>query len=392
MKYAICCFLICTTGFSSAGTSGQPIDQDTLQVLLLENKDIQIASTQAINDMYNFKFDRAEQQFRWIKQRYPEHPIAYFLLGLSQWWKINTDIDNTQYDDRFLAYIDSAIYFAKRLYDQPHQRIEGAFFLAAGYGFEGRLFGERKSWTKAAVASKNSFKYFEDCKGNSYLSPELLFGDALFNYFSVWIPENYPLLKPVMIFFPKGDKVLGLKQLEEVSRNAFYTRTEAQYFLMHILGSYENNVPEALMISEYLHKTFPDNSYFHRSYARLLYSAGYGSEAERQSLQILERIDSGRFGYKTTEGRYAAFFLGQISEQRRNVANAKKYYQECIRFAEEGHATESGYYFYSNLFLGEIALKEGDKDLAKNYFKKVRKESKRKEPVNKKAREMLKDL
>ncbi|HLF35487.1 MAG TPA: hypothetical protein VI583_14675 [Cyclobacteriaceae bacterium] len=367
-------------------------EADTAQILLLENKDIQIASTQAINNMYNFKFDSADKQFRWIKQRYPEHPIAYFLLGLSHWWKINISIENEQYDKSFLGYIDTAIHVASKLYDNPRTRIEGAFFLSAGYGFQGRLYGERGQWTKATVASKNSLKYFKVCRNNSNLSPELMYGDALFNYFSVWIPENYPVLKPVMAFFPKGDKALGLKQLETVSRNAFYTRTEAQYFLMHILGSYENDLPGALIMAEYLHKTFPDNSYFHRSYARFLYSTGRGRDADFQSRQILARIDSGMFGYENTEGRYAAFYLGQISEQRKNAEEAAKFYKLCIDFARKGKATESGYYHYANLFLGQIAMKKGDTETARDYFRTVRKESKRKDAVNKKARDLLKDL
>ena len=37
--------------------------EDTSEILLLENEDVQIASAQAINDMYNFKFDKAELQF-----------------------------------------------------------------------------------------------------------------------------------------------------------------------------------------------------------------------------------------------------------------------------------------------------------------------------------------
>ena len=392
MNVRIYFILLILTGTAGLVRAQAPAGVDTTQVLLLENKDIQIASAQAINDMYNFKFDQAEEVFRRIRDRYPDHPIAYFLMGLSTWWKVNINYDDEQYDKKFLAYIDSALYFAKKLYNEPHSRIEGAFFLSAGYGFEGRLYAERSEWFKSAFASKNSLKYFGDCKGNSYLSPELMFGDALFNYFSIWIPENYPFLKPIMAFFPKGDKELGLKQLKTVANNAFYTRTEAQYFLMRILSSDENDQQGAMMISEYLHKTFPDNSYFHRYYARMLYTLGFTSETERQSQQILSRIDSGMFGYGDMEGRWASFFLGQVSERKRNIDAAKKYYKLCIQFSEHGNATESGYYLYSYLSLGEMAMREGDKKTAKECFVKVKKDSKRKDSANQRARDLLKEL
>src|SRR5690606_16381075 len=118
------------------------------------------------------------------------------------------------------------------------------------------------SWTKAAFAGKNALNYLELSRGDEELNAELLLGDALFNYFSVWIPENYPLLRPMMLLFAKGDKELGIKQLEEVSANAFYARVEAQYFLFRLYASEERKPYEALRITSYLHEKFPHNPYY----------------------------------------------------------------------------------------------------------------------------------
>jgi len=366
--------------------------EDTTQILLLENISIQVQTTQAINDMYNFKFSLAEKQFLHLRDEFPHHALAYFLLALNEWWKINVNIENESYDETFLAYIDTALLRAHYLYEIPQYRVESAFFLAAGYGFQGRLYAERSKWAKAAMAGRNSLKYLKDCQEKGYLSPELLFGDALFNYFSVWIPENYPMLKPIMAFFPKGDKELGLEQLRHVARNAFYTRTEAQYFLMRILSSEENDLPGALQVSEYLHQTFPDNAYFHRYYARMLYSTGQYSAAEKVSTEIMTRIDSGQVGYEDICGRYASFYLGQINEQRRDFDQAKYYYLRTVEFAENIGATDSGYYLYALLSLGQIAANEGNEEQAREYFKKVKKDAKRKEPVHKRARSLLKEM
>lgn len=371
---------------------GKNTPEDTTQVLLLEDINIQLEATQAINDMYNFKFDRAEMQFRWIKQKYPTHPLSYFLLALSEWWKINVNIENTQYDEKFEAYLDTAIQKAEILYTMPQFRIESAFFQAAGWAFKGRLYAERKKWGKAANAARNALNYLEEIKDKGYLSPELLFGDGLYNYFVEWIRDNYPMLKPIMAFFKKGDKELGIQQLETVARNAFYTRTEAQYYLLRILLYEENDIPGALQMSEYLRKTFPDNAYFHRYYARMLYQTAQFRSAEREALLILERIDSLQAGYEEISGRYAAFYLGQIYEQRRDFDKAKQYYQRAIDFAIAINAKESGYYLYSMIALAEIAVQEGDKELAESYLKEVRKNSKRKDASNKQARRLLKEL
>ena len=378
--------------FSGAATA--QVKKDTT-IILISDITMQIETNQALNDLYNFKFEKAEQQFRWFKQKYAWHPLPYFLLGLSEWWKIMPNTKSTLYDDRFMSYMDSTIMVAENLHKKsPEYRIEAAFFMAAAYGFKGRLYAdeERKSWRKAAAVGKTALNYLEECKEKNYLSPELLFGDALYNYFSVWVPENYPVLKPILWFFPEGDKQLGLKQLKEVSYNAFYTRTEAMVWLMRISNSYENNQPQAFQLAEYLHQTYPDNPYFHRYYARMLYSRGMYVELDKEGKEILARIDSAQIGYEATSGRYAAFYLGQLYEGRRKLDDAKKYYLLAVQYAEEIGATESGYYLFSLIALGEISEKQGDKASAKKYFKEVKRISGRKDEAYKDAKKRLKKL
>lgn len=376
------------------GTAAHAQRKDTT-IILISNLQIQIETTQALDDLYNFKFDKAEMQFQWLKQKYGWHPLPYFLIGLGEWWKIMPDTKNTSHDDRFLAYMDSSIMLANNLHEKhPEYRIEAAFFLAAAYGFKGRLYSdeERGNWRKAASAGKDALDYLEECKEREDLSPELLFGDALYNYFSVWVPENYPAVRPLLWFFRKGDKALGLKQLKEVSYNAFYTRTEAMVWLMRILNSYENDQPRAFQIADYLHKTYPDNPYFHRYYARMLYSRGMYGDLERESKSIIARIDSAMVGYEGTSGRYAAFFLGQMYQTRRQLDESKKYYQLAMKYAEQNDATETGYYLYSLIALGEIADKQGNKAEAKRYYTEVRKRTGRKDEANKDAKRRLKAL
>lgn len=384
----------CLFVVSFTATAQSSAKKDTI-IILLTDTQVQLECTQALNDLYNFKFPEAEAAFKSLKTNYGWHPLPYFLMGLIEWWKIMPNTKDKSHDEAFLAYMDTTITVAERLYKQiPAYQAEASFFMAGAYGFKGRLYSdeERKNWRKAASAGKDALDYLEESKVAQNLSPELLFGDALYNYFSVWVPENYPALKPILWFFPKGDKALGLKQLKEVSYNAFYTRIEAMVWLMRILNSYENDQFQALQISRYLAESYPDNPYFHRYYARMLYSIGRQTEAEKTSLDILSRIDSGMVGYEATSGRYAAFFLGQIHESRKNFDEAKKYYELCVKFAEQIDATESGYYLYSLIALGEISEKQGNKKQARKYFQLVKDKADRKDEAFKDAKRRLKKM
>lgn len=382
--------------FSSMSKSllAQEVDSDTMTYVpskyLLLDKGLQFRITEAINNMYNFHFDEAERDFAVLAHQYPEHPLPDFLVGLGYWWRIEVDVTNEKYDKIFIKYIDRAAEKAQKMFDEDETNKEAAFFLAAAYGFQGRLYSERKSWTKAAWAGRNALKYMDISRGEEEFNPELLLGDALFNYFSVWIPENYPLLRPVMALFPKGSKELGLKQLEQVASESFYTRIEAQYFLFRLYASEEKKPYDALRISEYLHSTFPDNPYFHRSYARHLYTVGRLDEAARQSFQILARIDARQTGYEANSGRYASFFVAQYYERMGDLADSKKYYEKTIAYGEESESQESGYYLHSLVQLGKIATNEGNKSKAKKYFKEVKKYAKRKHPAHQEARDFIK--
>lgn len=372
---------------SLSDTTHAPIDY-----LLIADMEIQIKATQALNDMYNFKFDKAARGFRSLKYYFPNHPLADFLLGLNEWWKIVPNIAVEDYDVRFLMYMDSSIYKAEKLFKYDSSKVEGAFFLAAAYAFKGRLHSERRSWLKAANAVRQSLKYLDDCRSREDLSPELMFGDGLYNYFSVWLRENYPQLRPFMIMFSKGDKDLGLDQLRTVSRNAFYTRTEAQFWLMRILFNEENDPLGAIQVSEYLHNTFPDNPFFQRYYAMMLFSSGGIMQAKNISEDMLLKIDSGYFGYEATSGRYASFFLARIWESNMDLEKALHYYNRAISFGEESEAYESGYYLYSLMGAARIYHRTGNNKEAREYLKLIRKHAKRKHPAHEQAREFLKTI
>ncbi|MEM7109945.1 MAG: tol-pal system protein YbgF, partial [Bacteroidota bacterium] len=96
--------------------------------------------------------------------------------------------------------------------------------------------------------------------------------------------------------------------------------------------------------------------------------------------------------YEATSGRYAAFFLGQINQTRKNLDKAEIYYKKAVQFSESAEAFDTGYYHYSLLSLGEIAARQGNKKKAREYFKKVKKHASRGDRVHKEARQKLKEL
>ncbi len=343
--------------------------------MLLSDKAVQIEGTDAVNDLYNFKFEKAEGYFLYLKSQHPNHPMPYFLMALSNWWKMMPYMDNSDYtnayEKEFLYYIDQTIEKGEEQFKANDQNVEAAFFLCAAHGFKGRYFSENKGYVKAAFAGKSALHYLTFTKGKGDLNPELLFGESIFNYYAEWIKEEYPLLKPLVGLFPKGDKALGLAQLKECATNSFYTRIEAQYFLLRIYTNEENNSRAAYPYAKYLSENFPDNPYFQRVYARLSFELGYYSQCEKICYDINYKVNIEMPGYEVNTGRYAAYFLGRILYEKGDLEKSKFYLLKTAAFAESGNMNKMGYSLSAYYYLGMIEVKSLNYSEAERFFLKV---------------------
>ncbi|TAE75349.1 MAG: tetratricopeptide repeat protein [Bacteroidetes bacterium] len=370
------------------------ISQQTIyaEKMLLRNQMVQLETANAMNDLYNFKFESATTQFLWFKEKYPKHPLPYFLLGLTEWWKIMPNQDITKYDKKFIAYMDSSITFAYNLYKEDKENPEASFFLSAAYGFKARLHAERGNWTRSMNNTRSALSYMRlsEKKNEEIINPELMFGDGLYNYYSAWLPDNYPLTRPIMAFFKRGDKNKGLELIKKTANNAYYTRQEALYFLVRIYRYEEEKPALALPIAASLYQDYPDNAYFQRMYASLLFSLGYFYELEAVSKSMMDKIKLEYTGYEAVSGRYAAYYLGLIYQNKGQNAEAENYYKQTLAFAEKLKVFDSYYYLSSLRELGRLAHSRKDYKTAKYYFNKLKKYGSKKNGT-KEAKERLKE-
>jgi hypothetical protein len=359
---------------------------------LLLDRGIQISTTEAFNLMYNFRFDDAAREFKWLKVEFPDHPIGDFLLGLNEWWRIVPDTKQTRYDESCHAYMDSAIDKAEKWQKKHKGSKEAQFFLSASYAIKGRLYAEREKWVKSAWAGKKAIKYLDDSRGEENINPELLFGDGVYNYYSKWIHENYKSLRPLLTFFRKGNKEQGIRQLEHVANNAFYSRMEARYFLVQIYAM-EKQSAKSLSMAAQMHSMYPNNSFFHRFVARNSFALGRLQEAEVYARELLDNVTSGKYGYGPNDGRYGAYILGYLAMHRyRNYTEAKTYFEKSILYALENDSKETGYYASANLYLGKIAAEEKRYAEAVKYWGEAMKNADKKSSTYSEAKKELEVL
>lgn len=322
--------------------------------------------------VYNVKFDEAEDAFEQVIEKYPDHPVGYFLESMVLWWKTKLFTTTNRYNDEFIDKITEVVEVSDRLLEKNPKDINALFFKAGALGYRGRFYAERESWLKAASDGSEAFSLLQECRKIAPNNHDIMLGTGLYNYFAKVIPEKYPITKPILTFLPKGDKSLGLYQLKAAANHARYADVEALVTLMQIYTTFEKDNHKSLEYSKQLHETYPDNPYFHRYYGRGLVRIGDYTEFEKVWREIVIRSMKEMPGYDITLAREALYYVGTALYRNRDYKTALKYFKKCDeagRILDKDEAT--GFLVNANIYIARIYDHLGNKELAKETYQSV---------------------
>jgi hypothetical protein len=325
-----------------------------------------------IRYVYNLSFDSASAEFQQVVHSRPDHPAGYFFLAMVDWWRIITDFSNKSYDDRFISRLDNVIEMCDRRLENDGNDLPGLFFKGGALGFQGRLYGNREEWLKAANCGREALPIVQKAYALAPEDNDILLGMGIYNYYAAVVPEQYPFVKPLMIFFPKGDKVKGIRQLTTASEKAIYAKIEATYFLMQVFQNYEKQYREALPLAQHLSSLFPDNALFQKYLGRAYTSVGSWEEMRNTYQEMLRRAKAHRVGYDPSTEREASYYLGLYEMNARHLDEALTYFyrsDEISRALDIGEL--SGFMVMTNLKIGMIYDLQGKRELAVVQYKKV---------------------
>ncbi|MFZ1731576.1 MAG: tetratricopeptide repeat protein [Bacteroidota bacterium] len=375
MKYILLLLLL----LSPLAAHAQWIDDPAIETLISDG----------IRNTYSMRFESADAAFQKVAKAYPDHPAGPFLLAMVEWWRILIDIDNEARDDHFYDMLDEVVDLCDDRLDNNERDIAGLFFKGGSIGFKGRLLATRKSWVKAATTGKEALPVVMDAAEIAPDNADLAFGTGIYDYYAAVLPDRYPVLKPLMMFLPEGNKALGLKELKLAADKGKFANYEAMYFLMQVYYSNENKPSSALTYARKLLAEFPENPVFHRYLGRIYIKLGNWERAAQVFDDISKRVVAGKRGYSPNMQREAQYYLGYNAMQTKKFSDAIKYLVECDKVSRKVDEEPSGFMIMANLRMGQLhdlmdqrsyAVKQYDKvlrlpdykgshDLAKKYKK-----------------------
>lgn len=327
---------------------------------------------QGIEYIYNLEFENAERVFREVIAAHPKHPAGHFFLAMVTWWRIQIDIEDERYDEQFYDSLDYVIELCDELLDKNENDVTALFFKGGAIGFKGRLKAHRGSWLEAANAGRKALPIVREASALDPNNYDILLGTGIYNYYAEVIPNEYPFVKPLLLFVPPGDRLKGIQQITAAAEKGKYASIESTYFLMQLYYLYEKNYPKALELALKLHHRFPNNMLFHKYVGRCYVVMGNWDKAKEVFSEILRRCKNNQPGYGPLVEREAVYYLGVYDMNSGAYESALKYFFRCDELSRTlDKDGPSGFMVLANLNAGKIYDATARRDLALAQYRKV---------------------
>lgn len=343
----------------------------------------------AVDSIYNFQFDGADEVLSPWKDKYPSHPLWTLIEGMKFWWQVLSDLEDPSHDEQFVTMMKKANYQAGKLRHRQSSHADALIIQAISNGYIGRQYSNREEWISSlnyARKALNTYEYLLELQPDM---ADLKLARGLKFYYSAYLPEAYPVVKTVSWFLPEGDKEKGLRLIREASEEAIFARAEATYFLGNINYNYEQNYDAAVQYFERLHRQYPRNNY----YARILLKSYYQRHRYDQALQFidqtLQRWKTNKLPFEQVMKEEFLTWKGRVLEKRGQQKEALKLYKQAFEIGNTLPNTNGrAFWVAAGYSAGKLLHRSGVDNEARPYLKKAA-ESDVSSDYRKEAKELL---
>lgn len=342
------------------------------QVKIFERQDILDQIRHGIDKSYNYEFKKADSIFVEVEKMCPGHPVNPFLRGFLIYWEKNPLTPFEERSMEFLTEMTMTMQISQEMTDKDEEDIEGIFFDLVGHALILLYYADNGESKEVLSIVRPAYKRLKQGFKLDNEFPEFRFFTGVYNYYREAYPEIHPVYKPISLFFPPGDKVLGWNMLLWIKDNSVFLRAEALYFLSHIAMSMMDDPELSLTYSEEVLKIFPYNNFFRVRHMLGLNSAGKYQEMKRQISILRQNAGPDQFALMGS-----LVFNGIVEEKlEKNDEAAIHNYLEGLKVAEQYGVRVDNYLALAHFGLSRIYEKRGEKKLARTHWKEAKSQAK----------------
>jgi tRNA threonylcarbamoyladenosine modification (KEOPS) complex Pcc1 subunit len=318
-----------------------------------------------IDYTYNFRFSEAHEAANEISRKFPDHPVNLLFKGIIIYWEnfplMPSSAEGNTFEETLRQCIDKCD-------GNKNSKIADEILLTnlSARGMLLLFYSDNNLSRKVIPLATGTYHYLRQSFSHTSFSPDFYFFTGLYNYYREAYPEFHPIYRPVVAFFPKGNKAQGISELEICAHKSVFLKADSYSFLHWIFEIYEKDIPRAIEYSRVLSELYPSNPHFSINYIRNLLMASRYDEGER-----LLKFYTGRLKNPFIEAQ-VYILNGYLQENKyKNIVNAKDEYNTGISKLKVFGA--NGYEFASIGYMGlsRISGSEGDQQAMRKYRRKA---------------------
>ena len=237
--------------------------------------------------MYSGKYNETRAILSELTKNYSDR--AETKLALANYMLLM--YETSSYNDTYLTtckkYSEQAVEIIKKSQEMGNDEV---FNIISAKAIILKVRVLHRNYLTAAKDLKNIISFFEYALQHEE-NDKMKIISGMYNYHIETAKEDYPVIYPVVIFYPSGNKQKGLRLLNECTsiqdRNI---SIKSKIYLARIYRNDEKNYVLAKYWFENLLSEFPDNLFWRHEYIATLKRFNKPAEADAQRLILNEKV------------------------------------------------------------------------------------------------------
>ena len=316
-----------------------------------------------MNYIYNYEFQKSQKVIGQLEASMEKSAVPDLMKALQVFWRHYPVFQKDEELELYQSYLNKSYLRSLEVLSLDPDNPEAIFMAMASQGLIAESYAESGRSFRAVRAAKRAYNYIKYGTRKMRSFEEFYLSTGLYNYYREYYPEAHPIYKPFMSFFMKGDKEVGIQQLEYAAKNASISHVIAKYYLSYIYMRYEYVPSEALRQGKNLHQSYPNNDLFSAIY---LESLIINNIYNNVTVDLANKLQANRSPYLKI---YGVLFMGIIEEKKnKDLSRAEKLYRQSLEIIDRYEMEQSHLEAYAYLGLGRIYQVKKDPQ-ARDYFK-----------------------
>ncbi len=179
------------------------------------------------SEIYHFRLAEATHTFRQIQNEYSELPHGYFYEAFIMAIYYSQDRTNSALDSALQRTIRVAIAKGEAYRQQGNQPAEAAYYLGISHGVLGIYHVLNSSYFKGYLHGRSAKNYLEETIKIDSTYCDAYLGLGIFHYYTDLLPGIVKFFANILGF--RGDRILGIKEIQYTARKGKYFKIEAEF-------------------------------------------------------------------------------------------------------------------------------------------------------------------